>query len=203
MRLIGYILAFCLSAVVLGLAANFAALFLPDINHDFTIFSLVAPSATIFVFLSLLLLQFAQPIVEVSLHVILSILWLAMGAWSADVIGPIQCYGLAGQSQTTKHGTMSEQTYCYEMKVIEALSWSLFVLFALFFLIMTTLTTRAVALGRIYAWREHTSQLGWFGQWPAYPADSLHPRGHPYGYGAYPGAYGMPAGGNYVQQFLG
>jgi hypothetical protein len=201
LRSIGYVFAFCLSGIVLGLAANFATLFLPHINHDFTIFSLVPPSATIFLFL-LLLLQFAQPIVEVTVHFILSVLWLAMGAWSADIIGNIQCYGLTGE-QSTKNGTMSAQTYCYEMKVIEALSWSLFVMFALFFLIMTTLTTRAVALGRVYAWREHTSQLGWFGQWPAYPTDSLHPRGHPYAYGQYPGAYGMPAGGNYVQQVPG
>jgi len=56
---------------------------------------------------------------------------------------------------------------------------------------------------RIYAWREHTSQLGWFGQWPAYPTDGIHPRGPHYPYGAYPGAYGTPAGGGYVQQVPG
>ncbi|KAF8138273.1 hypothetical protein EV363DRAFT_518803 [Boletus edulis] len=61
--------------------ANFAQLFLPNIYHDFTIFSLVVPSATILIFL--LLLQFAQPLVEVTAHFILGILWLTLGAWSA------------------------------------------------------------------------------------------------------------------------
>jgi len=197
LRSIGYVLAFCLSGIVLGLAANFAQLFLPNILHDFTIFSLVVPSSTILIFL--LLLQFAQPVVEVTVHFILGILWLTLGAWSADIIGFIQCYGLTGQ-QPTKNGTIPAQTYCYEMKVIEALSWCLFVMFALFFLIMITLTTRAVALGRVYAWREHSSQLGWFGQWPAYPTEAV-PRGPPYAY--QPGAYGMPPGGSYVQQVPG
>jgi len=191
LRLIGYVFVFCLSGAVLGLAANFAGLFLPDINHDFTIFSLVVPSATLFVFL--LLLQFAQPIIEVFIHFSLGVLWLALGAWSADIIGPIQCYPLAGQTRPTKNGTMSLETYCYEMKVIEALSWCIFVMFAIFFMIIMALTTRAVVLGRVYAWREHTSQLGWFGEWPAYPTETIHPRG-PY-YGSYPSH-----GGNYVHQ---
>jgi hypothetical protein len=189
----GYVFAFSLSGVVLGLAANFASLFFPNINHDFTIFALVVPSATIFAFL--LLLQFAQPVIEVTIHFILGILWLTMGAWTADLIGYVQCYALANELQPTKNGTMSSRTYCYEMKVLEAVSWALFVTFAIFFLILVTLTTRAVALGRVYAWREHTSQLGWFGQWPAYPGQTA-PRGYPYG--AYPTAH-MP-GANYVQQ---
>lgn len=52
----------------------------------------------------------------------------------------------------------------------------------------------------VYAWREHTSQLGWFGQWPAYPTEAVYPRGPPYAYGPHPGSYGITAGGNYVQQ---
>ncbi|KAG9317284.1 hypothetical protein JVU11DRAFT_1479 [Chiua virens] len=196
---ISTLFVFCLSGIVLGLAANFAQFFLPNINHDFTIFSLVAPSTTIFVFL--LLLQFAQPIVEVPIHFCLGVLWLTMAAWSADIIGYVQCYSLAGQEQPTKNGSMSAQTYCYEMKVIEALSWCMFVMFVIFFLIVITLTTRAVALGRVYAWREHISQLGWFGEWPAYPTEAVYPR-PPY---ANPQPYGVPypTGGNYVQQVPG
>lgn len=64
------VFVFCLSGAVLGLAANFATLFLPSINRelififlvplnlfippdDFTIFSLVVPSMTLFAFLLL------------------------------------------------------------------------------------------------------------------------------------------------------
>ena len=82
-------------------------------------------------------------------------------------------------------------------------------------MIVVSLTTRAVVLGRylnscpvaklivanvccsVYAWREHTSQLGWFGEWPAYPTEAIYPR-PPHAYGAYPQMYGMQ--GNYVQQ---
>ncbi|KAF9221979.1 hypothetical protein BS17DRAFT_709554 [Gyrodon lividus] len=192
LRLVAYISVFCLSGTVLGLAAHFANLFLPTINHDFTIFSLVVPSATIFLFI--LLIQFAQPIVEVTAHFILGVLWLALGAWSADIIGYVQCDVLGGLKTPTNNGTMSAQTYCYEMKVIEALSWCIFVMFAFFFVIVIALTTRAVVLGRVYAWREHISQLGWFGEWPAYPT--------PYAHGPYPHPYGIPQQmvGNYVQQ---
>ncbi|KIJ70549.1 hypothetical protein HYDPIDRAFT_105292 [Hydnomerulius pinastri MD-312] len=204
LRLIAYVSVFFLSGAVLGLAANFARLFLPHINHDFAIFSLVVPSATIFTFL--LLIQFAQPIIEVTVHFILGVLWLAMGAWSADIIGYVQCYPLAGQEQPTNNGTMSAQTYCYEMKVIEALSWCIFVLFAFFFVIVISLTTRAVVLGRVYAWREHISQLGWFGEFPGYPTENIYPR-LPYGaYGAYQQPYGMmpqQMGSNVVQQVPG
>jgi len=199
LRLVAYISVFFLSGTVLGLAANFASLFLPDINHKNTIFSLVVPSATIFVFL--LLVQYGQPIVEVTSHFMLGVLWLTMAAWSGDIIGYVQCYGLNGQERQTTRGTMSARTYCYEMKVMEALSWCIFVLFAFFFVIVIALTTRAVVLGRVYAWREHISQLGWFGEWPAYPTEAIYPR-PPYGYAPYHQPYGVP-GGNYVQQVPG
>jgi hypothetical protein len=200
LRLVAYISVFFLSGTVLGLTANFANLFLPDINHDFTIFSLVVPSVTIFVFL--LLVQFGQPALEVTAHFMLGVLWLTLGAWSGDIIGYVQCYGLNGQEQPTKSGTMSARTYCYEMKVIEALSWCIFVLFAVFFVIVIALTTRAVVLGRVYAWREHISQLGWFGEWPAYPTEAIYPR-PAHAYAPYHQPYGMPMGANYVQQVPG
>ncbi|KAJ8595983.1 hypothetical protein M405DRAFT_806219 [Rhizopogon salebrosus TDB-379] len=192
MRLLGYVSAFMLSGVVLGFTANFARLFLPHILRDFVIFALVPPSATILAFI--LLLQFAQPIVEVILHFILGVLWLALAAWSMDIIGPVQCYALQGR-ELTSSGSISAQTYCYEMKVIEALSWTIFILFTFFFIILISLTSRAVAFGRYYAWREHVSQLGWFGELPGYPSEAVYPRpafGHPY-----------PMGANYVQQMPG
>lgn len=197
MRRIGYLFAFMLSAAVLGLTANFARLFLPHINRDFTIFALIPPAATIFAFLWIM--QFSQPVVEVTLHFFISILWLAMGAWSADVIGYVQCYPLQGQQLTAK-GSISARTYCYEMKVIEALSWTLFVFFVFFFIVLVTLTSRAVVYGRYYAWREHVSQLGWFGELPGYPTEAIYPRAPMYG------GYGQPypmMGGYHVQQMPG
>ncbi|KIJ20032.1 hypothetical protein PAXINDRAFT_68657 [Paxillus involutus ATCC 200175] len=193
LRFIAYLSVFLLSGAVLGLVGHLASLFLPTINHDFTIFSLVVPSATIFVFI--ILIQFAQPMIEVTLLFMLGVLWLGMGAWSADIIGYVQCYVLGGVEQQTNNGTMSARTYCYQMKVIEALSWCIFVMFAFFFVIEIALTTRAVVLGRAYAWREHTSQLGWFGEWPAYPGEAIYPRGPAYAHGPY-----QPYAGNYVQQ---
>lgn len=197
MRRIGYLTAFVLSAVVLGFTANFARLFLPHINHDFTIFALIPPSATIFAFLWIM--QFSQPIVEVTLHFFISVLWLAMGAWSADMIGYVQCYSIQEQQLPTVRGSISAQSYCYEMKVIEALSWTLFVLFIFFFIILITLTSRAVVYGRYYAWREHISQLGWFGELPGYPTEAIYPRAPMYGYGQ---PYPM-MGGYHVQQLPG
>jgi len=104
------------------------------------------------------------------------------------------------------------------MKVIEALSWSIFVICKLsrvfvsdvfaeafevtfFLIIMITLTTRAVVFGRYYAWREHVSQLGWFGELPGYPTEAVYPRTPGYGAGAYGQPY--PTGANYVQQLPG
>ncbi|KAG2348922.1 hypothetical protein BDR05DRAFT_902708 [Suillus weaverae] len=197
MRRIGYLFAFMLSAAVLGLTANFARLFLPHINRDFTIFALIPPSATIFAFLWIM--QFSQPVVEVTLHFFTGILWLVMGAWSADIIGYVQCYPLQGQQLTTK-GSISLRSYCYEMKVVEALSWALFVLFTIFFIILVTLTSRAVLYGRYYAWREHISQLGWFGELPGYPTEAIYPRAPMYG------GYGQPypmTGGYHIQQMPG
>ncbi|KAF8845787.1 hypothetical protein BDN67DRAFT_919337 [Paxillus ammoniavirescens] len=201
LRFVAYLSVFFLSGAVLGLAGHLASLFLPTINHDFTIFSLIVPSATILVFI--LLIQFAQPVVEVTVLFMLGVLWLGehlfmnrvlrMGAWSADIIGYVQCYVLGGVEQQTNNGTMSARTYCYQMKVIEALSWCIFVMFAFFFVIVIALTTRAVVLGRAYAWREHTSQLGWFGEWPAYPGEAVYPRGPAYAHGPY-----YPHTGNYV-----
>lgn len=197
MRLIGYVTVFLLSGAVLGFAANFARLFLPHINRDFTMFALIPPSATIFAFLCIM--QFAQPIVEVTFHFILGVLWLAMGAWTADMIGYVQCYPLQGQQPTAK-GSLSARTYCYEMKVIEAFSWTIFVLFTFFFITMITLTTRAVVCGRYYAWREHVSQLGWFGEFPGYPTEAVYPRAPMFG------GYGQPypmMGGYHMQQMPG
>ncbi|KAI6047173.1 hypothetical protein EDC04DRAFT_2622064 [Pisolithus marmoratus] len=75
-NLLAAVFVFALSATVLGVASNFAKLFMLSPPDDYTIFSLVAPSVTIFI-LCMCRLQFAQPVVEVIAHVVLGILWLS------------------------------------------------------------------------------------------------------------------------------
>ncbi|KAF8897546.1 hypothetical protein BD779DRAFT_1667507 [Infundibulicybe gibba] len=165
-RIFFYVAVFLLSATVLGLAAHFANVFLPTLHKDFSIFSLVVSALTIFVFL--ITLQWAQPLTEAIAYFILWALWLAMGAWATDIIGNTQCDGLAGQRTATKSGDMSAQAFCYEMKVIQAFSWMLFVLFTLAFIILLTLVDQAQRYGRRDIWEEPIRELPWFGEAPGY-----------------------------------
>lgn len=204
LRIAAYIFVFALSATVLGIAINFAKLFLPHIQHDFTIYALVAPSLTMLTLLGLL--QLSQPTVEVVAHTVMGILWLTMGAWSADVIGSTQCYSLGGINTPTNNGSMSARSYCYQMKVLEAFSWAIFIAFATFVIVVVQLTTRAILFGRHFAWSEHISQLGWFHECPGFPTEGrvFYPY-YPYQFmGAHSGAYGGGyTGGPAVQQLPG
>ncbi|KAJ8461854.1 hypothetical protein ONZ45_g18145 [Pleurotus djamor] len=184
-----YIAVFLLSGAVLGLAAYFTNIS-PETGHDFTIFALVVSALTIFIFM--LTLQWSQPRTEVPVILLLGILWLAMGAWATDVIGPVQCENLAGQRTPTENGSISAQAFCREMKVVQAFSWMLFILFALWFIVMIQLITQAQRFGRWRIWEEPIRELGWFGEMPGYynqhNAASAYPTGYiPYGYG-----YGYP-----------
>jgi len=174
-RLVAYVLVFQLSGTVLGISAHFARLFLPNIHHDFTIMALVASSLTIFT--CIFLFQWSQPQIEVIVLFLLGVLWLALGAFATDMIGHIECYALGNQQTAANSGTTSARGYCYEMKVVEGFSWALFVLFAIFFMLVIALTSRAVAMGNRYAWSEPIVDLPWFGEIPGYYQV-------PYGYGA-------------------
>jgi len=152
---------------VLGLAANFASLFLPKLHHDFTIFSLIVPSLTILLFL--ISLQWAQPQTEAFMLFVVGVLWIAMGAWSTDIIGNVQCDGLVpSQRITTKNGDMSARAYCYEIKVIQAFSWMLFVMCALALLVLFRLVAHAQMFGRYDIWQEPIRELPWFGEAPGF-----------------------------------
>lgn len=165
MRIAGHVVVVLFAITVLGIDAYFASIFLPNLHKDFVIFALVVPSLTILTFL--ILNQWSQPIVEGSCIFVLGVLWLAMGAWSADIIGNVQCDAIASSSRmATKSGTVSNKAYCYEMKVIEAFSWMNFVLLAIFLWILITLTSRAKVFGRYRAWFEPILELPWFGQYP-------------------------------------
>ncbi|KAI0065937.1 hypothetical protein BV25DRAFT_1989006 [Artomyces pyxidatus] len=198
LRVYGYVGVFLLSATVLGVSAYLASQFLPNLHHDFTIFSLIPPSWTIFIFV--ILLVNSTPRVEAFFLFITGVLWLTMGAWSSDIIGSTQCDALGDSRTETKHGTMSARSYCDLSKVVEAFSWATFILLFLFFCFVVHLASRSVAMGRQFIWQENIYELPWFGQAPGYP-------GVPYSeyyaaQGYYPGAYGMQSsyGGNVVQQ---
>jgi len=165
-RLFVYIAIFLSSGTVLGFAANFAKLFLPHLHPDFTIFALIVPSLTILVLL--LTLQWAQPNFEAFTLFILGVLWLAMAAWSQDIIGFVQCDSLGGERIPTSTGSMSERQYCYEMKVLEAFSWMNFFLFVVYFFVLIWLVSRAQSLGRPHMWEEPIRELPWFGEMPGY-----------------------------------
>ena len=65
---------------------------------------------------------------------------------------------------------------------------------AIFLWILISLTTRAKALGRPFAWAEPIIELPWFGQWPGFPEGQYPPNGmyqQPY---AYPAGAPMYAG---------
>ncbi|KAK2466222.1 hypothetical protein APHAL10511_001864 [Amanita phalloides] len=165
-RIAFYIAVFLLSGAVLGLAARFETVFPTGAHHDFPIFAIVVPALNIFLFL--LSMQWALPGTEAVELSILAALWLAMGAWSTDIIGYTQCDTLAGQSLPTKSGSISYQDYCYEMKVIQAFSWMNFVLFAFALIILMQLITQAQMFGRFNIWVEPIRELPWFGEAPGY-----------------------------------
>lgn len=189
----GHVVVVLFAVTVLGIDAYLASIFLPNLHRDFTIFALVVTSLTILTFL--VLNQWSQPITEFVCMFVLAVLWLGMGAWSADIIGNVQCDAIESSSRTqTKSGSVSSKAYCYEMKVIEAFSWMNFVLLAVFIWILIALTSRAKVFGRYRAWFEPVWELPWFGQYPggmeqidgspgrynyAYPAGS--PMGYPGG----------------------
>ncbi|KAI0796635.1 hypothetical protein C8Q75DRAFT_802321 [Abortiporus biennis] len=184
LRVYGLVAIMILSATVLGLAAYLGSIFLPDINRDFSIFAIIVPSLTLLGYIAVI--SWSQPRIDATILFILGVLWLTMGAWSADFLGSTQCVALDNQRTPTKNGSVSSKSYCYEMRVIEAFSWMIFCLSAIFLWILIALTSRSRALGRPFAWSEPVIELPWFGEWPGWPADS----------GPYPG-YGYPMGMGY------
>ncbi|TDL29503.1 hypothetical protein BD410DRAFT_25686 [Rickenella mellea] len=157
--------------VVLGLAANFATIFLPHLHRPYVIFSLVVSATTIVLFLLILLRSQARA--EVFFLFVMDILWLAMAAYTTDVIGPVECFPLGGQRTPTKSGSMSLQTYCYEMKAVEAFSWAVFGIFTIWLILLICLLTKLTARGHYRAWEESVNDLPWFGQ------DQLYGGGYP------------------------
>ncbi|KAI5893299.1 uncharacterized protein SCHCODRAFT_02621393 [Schizophyllum commune H4-8] len=184
-RLAFFVTILCFSATVLGITAYFASIFLPNLHHDFTIFGIVVSTLTILAFL--IILQWAQPRIEVPVLFVLGVLWLALASWATDSIGNTQCDGLAGQVTATKNGSMSAAAYCREMRVVQAFSWMNFCLFVIAFFIILSLISQAQRFGRPDIWAAPIRELGWFGEYPGY---------YNYGNGVHnPAAQGMPPAG--------
>jgi len=147
--------------------------------------------------LFLTLAHIVPPRVEIIVLFVLTILWLALGAWTVDrrdFIGPdSDCASWGGSRMQTKTSgvSISSLQYCNRMRVIEAFSWVLFGVFAIFFIIVVHLTSIAVQIGSPYAWREPMIELPWYGEWPGYSGGpgSMYPTMQ-MGQGAViPGAY--------------
>lgn len=202
-----YIALFLLSATVLGLSAHLASQFLPDYYKSYLIFALVVTSWTIFILA--VAIQWSQPRMEAGILIHLAILWVTLGAWTNDVIGPTQCDALGGTRIPTKSGTMSQKQWCEEEKVIQAFSWTIFCFLVIAFIILLQLTSQAKKFGRYNIWQEPIRELGWFGEMPGYynqgqtppPMSHMAQSGYP-GYPASPGYFngagpGMP---QYIQQ---
>ncbi|KAJ7771378.1 hypothetical protein DFH07DRAFT_804153 [Mycena maculata] len=191
-RIVFYVGVFLLSGTILGLDAHFASIFLPHLHPDFTIFALLIPSLTIFTFL--LSLQFAQPRTEALTLFILWALWLSMASWATDIIGNVQCDALTTETMPTKNGEIRQREFCYEMKVIQAFSWMLFVLFTAAFGILLALVNQAERFGRPDIWYEPIQELGWFGEFPGYYNHNQQ------GMVQYPMQYAYPMQGYPMQQ---
>lgn len=190
-RRVIYVTLFALAAVGLGIAANLTNLFL-NTHHDFLIYSLVPPSFMILMILGLLMKS--RPPIDLVLLFIADILWLALGAYSADVIGFVQCDTLGGQTIVTSiGGAYSSQSYCYQMKTIEAIAWAEFGLITITFWVILAVTLAAVTQGK-NAFEMDIDDLEWVltpqggGQY----GYTGVPGGQPYTYGAY---------GNYPQYY--
>jgi len=181
-RFTAFACVFAFSAVVLGLAAHFAAIFLPR-HHDFLIFTLVIPTFTL-VMLMVLSLR-SQPRIDIFFILLLSILWLAQASYAADMIGHVECDALSGQREPTKTGTYSSSSYCRQMKVILAFSWMNFVLLVLSFVALLNLTLRVHARGNLGIWGASVSEL------PFFHEQQLQSNGTSYPY---------PAGGHHSPQ---
>ncbi|KAI0003080.1 hypothetical protein BJV74DRAFT_815384 [Russula compacta] len=173
LRTFAYFTVLFLSGGVLGIASYFASQFLPHTRPSYTIYSLVVPSFTIPVFI--ILLCGSRPWIDALFLLTLAISWLALAAWTSDINGPADCFALGSSRTRTTHGTISSRAFCYESKVVEGVSWSIFILLTIFLIFLITLANKSQVLGWPNIWSEDIIDLPWFGEYPGYPGTSLYP----------------------------
>ncbi|KAH6914888.1 hypothetical protein BKA70DRAFT_1257335 [Coprinopsis sp. MPI-PUGE-AT-0042] len=196
-RLAFYVFVFLLSGTVLGVAAYLASVL--DVSA-FIVFAIIVSALQIFIFL--LTLQWSKPKYEQGLLVIFGILWLAMGAYTTDVIGHIQCDAIPSSAMIPgkNDGEVSQKSWCQQMKVVQAFSWALFASFVIAFIVLMQLIEQAKKFGRYNIANEPIKELPWFDEMPGYynqgttgmmpmggPGPMPYPQGG-YPYGGYPQA---------------
>ncbi|KAN0131478.1 hypothetical protein V8E53_010855 [Lactarius tabidus] len=172
LRTTGYSTVLLLAGGVLGIASYFASQFLPTIRFSFTTFSLVVPSFTIAVLV--ILLYESRPWIDAFFLLVTSISWLALAAWARDINGAAECDSLGPFRTQTAHGSISSKAFCYESMILEAFSWSIFILLLAFLLLLITLANRSQIMGWTDIWHEDIVNMPWFGQYPGQPGYSLY-----------------------------
>lgn len=178
---------FLFAGAVLGLSGYFADQFLPDDTRGkFIIYSLVIPSVTIL--WGIVQLVWAQTRTEAIYLFVAGVLWLAEAAWATDQAPREECFALSDTTRATNRGTITEKGFCYESKVVEAFSWTIFLCFAIFFVIVVSLANKSKVLGAPDIWYDPVNFLPWYGELPGYPGgrwfnSPYHMYHHRYGYG--------------------
>jgi len=182
-----HVCIFLLAAAVLGLSAYFADVFLPKFKRGgFVVYSLAIPAATLL--FGLFQMFWAEPRTEALFLFVAGVLWLAQAAWASDQNTDPECFALGGTQMQANHGFISARSFCYESKVVEALSWTIFLLLAIFLVIVITQASKSKVLGHPNIWYEPIEYLPWFGELPGYPGgrwygSPYHMYHHRYGYG--------------------
>ncbi|KAI9512178.1 hypothetical protein F5148DRAFT_1164550 [Russula earlei] len=174
LRALGYVTVLFLAGGVLGIASYLAHQFLPHTRLSYTVYSLVAPSYTVAVLLIVLLFG-SRPSIDAFFLLIMAISWLALAAWTSDVNGPADCFALGSSRTMTAHGTISSKAFCYQAKIIEGVSWAIFIILLLFLMFLIALTNRAQVLGWPDIWQDDILDVPWFGEYPGYPGVPFYP----------------------------
>ncbi|KAF8335469.1 uncharacterized protein EI90DRAFT_3048476 [Cantharellus anzutake] len=123
---------FCCSVVILVISSTLASHFLPQ-HQGLLILSIVASALTIFILF--LLNGGPQPQFELSAILLLSWLWLGLGAYTGDYIGDTQCYLLTGTISASGKD-YSNKGFCQQIKVINAFSWALFAVMSAYWVLV-------------------------------------------------------------------
>lgn len=157
-RLALFVVGFVAACIVLGISINLANYFLPTGLHDFLIFSIVASAFTIIVLI--ILAQRSQPWIDAIALLILAVLWVAMGAYSQDIIGHQLCYSMRGQTMPAKNNTtFSAESYCRQMKTILAFSWTNFAFLTVGLIFLFQRVSEMQEKYGPDAWRESSSEV--------------------------------------------
>jgi len=148
---------------VLAISAHQASLFIDQwAQRPYIIYALVCSIMTI-LGLGALCLR-SQPRLDVIGIAVFTILWLALGAYTTDIIGYVQCETLVGERKVTDSGgSFSSMAWCRELKAIMAFSYVTFGILLISLIILLALMITLHARGQYGMWRYSMSDVPWFG----------------------------------------